>query len=183
MQGTHDSLCAYYAGAMLLCALKPEAEDDFEAAEVAEDPLFAHLPRRRGERLEAAVAEWIASGVRLPRLHREMGDHTVVVVGYDRYPSGRLWLRLLDPVRATEVMELDQIRRLAHHIELIQPIQHAGPRPDKLTTLRTATGRTTRLDRWDPGTRSWVSIHRNDSAPGRNRKNTRPRRRQKLENG
>jgi hypothetical protein len=196
-QGSHDSLCAYYAAAMLLCALEPALEDEFEAPTVARDPLFAHLPRRRGERLEAAVAEWHASGVKLPRLCRamsaagatrfayasgkralhglcaaiddglptllaweseQMGDHTVVVSGYDRYPA--IWLRMLDPVRAAEVMEIDQIRRLADRVEIIRPIAHAGPRPDKLTTLRNSRGRKTRVERWDPRTRAWSEIHR-----------------------
>jgi hypothetical protein len=197
-QGAHDSLCAYYAAAMLLCALEPALEDEFEAPTVAQDPLFGNLPRRRGERLEALVAEWIASGVRLERLcramnaaaaptrfryaagarglagltaavdaglptllaweSREMGDHTVVVIGYDRYANGRIWLRLLDPIRAAEVMELDQIRRLADRVELIAPVAHAGRRPDKLTTLRNSRKRSTRIDRWDPSARGWSAL-------------------------
>src|SRR5947209_1624590 len=61
-QGTHDSLCAYYAAAMLLCALRPEFEDQFEAAEVARDPLFANYPRRPFQRLESLVAAWTMNG-------------------------------------------------------------------------------------------------------------------------
>jgi hypothetical protein len=84
-----------------------------------------------------------------------MGDHTVVVIGYDRYANGRIWLRLLDPIRAAEVMELDQIRRLADRVELIAPITHTGRRPDKLTTLRNSRKRSTRIDRWDPRAPGW----------------------------
>jgi hypothetical protein len=89
---------------------------------------------------------------------REMGDHTVVVTGYDRYPSGRRWLRLHDPIRAAEVMELNQIRRLADRVELIRPVAHLGPRPDRLTSVRSARGHKTRVDRWDPRTLGWSAI-------------------------
>ncbi len=71
-QGTHDSLCAYYSAAMLLCALRPEFEDQFDAAHVGLDPLYGHLPRRRGRSLERAVADWLASGVKLELLGRAL---------------------------------------------------------------------------------------------------------------
>lgn len=67
-QGTHDSLCAYYAAAMMLCALRPELEAAFDAAHVARDPLFGNLPRRGRQRVEDVVAAWLTSGVHLDRL-------------------------------------------------------------------------------------------------------------------
>jgi hypothetical protein len=72
-QGSHDSLCAYYAAAMMLCALRPELDEQFDAAHVAHDPLFRHLPRRRGHSVERVAAEWLASGVMLPSLARALG--------------------------------------------------------------------------------------------------------------
>ena len=57
-QGTHDSFCAYYAAAMLLCALRPEFDDEFDATHVKRDPLFRNLPRR-GKSLDRAVADWL----------------------------------------------------------------------------------------------------------------------------
>jgi hypothetical protein len=67
-QGTHDSLCAYYSAAMLLCALRPEFEEQFDAPEVRLDPLYANLPRRPGRTLERSVTDWLTSGVGLSSL-------------------------------------------------------------------------------------------------------------------
>jgi hypothetical protein len=67
-QGTHDSLCAYYSAAMLLCALRPEFEELFDAPHVRQDPLYANLPRRRGRSLERSVTDWLTSGVRTEAL-------------------------------------------------------------------------------------------------------------------
>jgi hypothetical protein len=71
-QGSHDSLCAYYSAAMLLCALKPELEEQFDAAHVRRDPLFANLPRRRGQSIETVAAAWLTAGVALPALTRAL---------------------------------------------------------------------------------------------------------------
>jgi hypothetical protein len=71
-QGTHDSLCAYYSAAMMLCALRPELEEQFDAPEARLDPLYANLPRRKGRTLERSVAEWLTSGVSLPALCRAL---------------------------------------------------------------------------------------------------------------
>ena len=203
-QGTHDSLCAYYSAAMLLCALRPELEDQFDAAHVAHDPLYGNLPRRSGQTIERAVAEWLASGVRLDRLckalnaacdetngvrtnfrwrtsnrvagtydflceqidrglpcvigweSRELGNHTSLVVGYERYArSSSRWLRLLDPIRVQDVLEWGQLVRLAtQRLDVIHCTTHTGLRPDKITTQRSASGailpRLTRIHRWQP---------------------------------
>ena len=71
-QGSQDSLCAYYSAAMLLCALMPELEEQFDAAHVARDPLFANLPRRRRQTIESVAAGWLTSGVALPALTRAL---------------------------------------------------------------------------------------------------------------
>jgi hypothetical protein len=71
-QGSHDSLCAYYSAAMLLCALRPELEEQFDAAHVARDPLFANLPRRRRQSIESVAAGWLTAGVALPALTRAL---------------------------------------------------------------------------------------------------------------
>ena len=210
-QGTHDSLCAYYAAAMLLCALRPEFDEQFEAAHVALDPLFGNLPRARGRSVERAVAEWLTAGVRLPTLcralnracavgparsrfvyrragfgddtvdflrrqidaglpcligweSREMGDHTSLVVGYERYRGSRSrWLRLLDPIRAQELLEWGQLRALAQsRLELIVCAAHDGVRPDKLTVARDGDGKLVpggnRCERWDPRTAAWQPL-------------------------
>jgi hypothetical protein len=205
-QGAHDALCAYYSAAMLLCALRPEFEDQFDAAEVAHDPLYAHLPRPRGRTLERAVADWLVSGVRLPSLcralnaacargpvrtrfrfaradgatpgflraqvdrglpclvgweSREMGNHTALVVGYEQFSgSASRWLRMLDPIRAQEVVEWGQLKKLATGpIELIFCAAHEGVRPDRLTTERGSDGALlagrTRLERWEPPSAAW----------------------------
>lgn len=71
-QGTHDSLCAYYAAAMMLSALRPELEDAFECGDVRQDPLFGHYPRRGKQRIDALVADWIVAGAHLPRLSKAL---------------------------------------------------------------------------------------------------------------
>lgn len=209
-QGTHDSLCAYYSAAMLLCALRPELEDQFDAAQVAHDPLYGNLPRRAGQSIERAVAEWLASGVRLERLckalnaacdgpagvrttfrwrsgnrvagnydflceqidrglpcligweSRELGNHTSLVVGYERFArSSSRWLRLLDPIRVQEVLEWGQLTRLAtQRLDVIHCTAHTGLRPDKITTQRAASGailpRLTRIHRWQPASAEYM---------------------------
>jgi hypothetical protein len=199
-QGSHDSLCAYYAAAMLLCALRPELDERFEAPRVGDDPLFRHLPRRAGRAVEQVAAEWLTSGVRFgplaralngaagPRTRfrfrrapysaatfellraridqglpcvlgwetREMGNHSALVVGYERYArSASRWLRLLDPIRSLDALEWGQLGRLAiADAELILCDAHDGVRPDRLTTERDAAGALlsgrTRIDRWEP---------------------------------
>jgi hypothetical protein len=197
-QGTHDSLCAYYAAAMMLTALRPELEDHFEAGDVRQDPLFGHYPRGR-QQVDALVATWIASGVQLEKLtraldgacqlgvrtrfafsarprteatltflrqqidaglptvvgweSREMGLHTVCVVGYERHASGskrREWLRVLDPARLQDVLEWSQLARLAtRKLEVIHCAAHDGIRPDKLTSVRRGDKTRTHIERFD----------------------------------
>jgi hypothetical protein len=197
-QGTHDSLCAYYAAAMMLCALRPELEDGFEAGDVRADPLFGHYPRRGRQGIEALVASWIASGVHLDRLaralgracsgevrtklafarrprsratlellcaqidaglpcvlgweSREMGLHTVCVVGYEQFGGGGTWLRVLDPARIQDLLEWSQLARLAtRRLEIIWCERHEGVRPDKLTTQRRGGGAPRSIvERWEP---------------------------------
>jgi len=204
-QGTHDSLCAYYAAAMMLTALRPELDDRFEAGDVRQDPLFGHYPRGR-RRVDALVAEWIAAGAHLDRLaraldracqggvrtrfrylrrprrpttlslleqqidrglptvlgweSREMGLHTVCVVGYERYSTGGAWLRVHDPARLQDVLEWSQLARLATRpLEIIQCVEHAGVRPDKLTSRRRgyATPQTL-VERFDPRTGDYARL-------------------------
>jgi hypothetical protein len=208
-QGTHDSLCAYYAAAMLLCTLRPELEDQFDAAHVARDPIFGNLPRRRGQKLERLVADWIASGVHLDRVcaalnaacakngvttrygfrsgnrvrgnvaflreqidrglpcvlgweSREMGNHTVLVLGYERYAgSDSEWLRLNDPSRVQDLLEWGQLARLAdRRLDLLYAVEHAGVRPDKVTTNRGASGNvlSSTVERWDPDQRKYLKL-------------------------
>jgi hypothetical protein len=201
-QGTHDSLCAYYSAAMLLCALRPEFEEQFDAPEVGLDPLYANLPRRSGRTLERSVADWLTSGVGLPSLtkalntackrgtrfrhrqggvgvdwihqqidrglpcilgweSREMGNHTSLVIGYERFTKSKShWLRLLDPIRAQDTMEWGQLARLATEpIEAVWCEAHEGVRPDKLTVQRRdGKIRDTKLDRWDPARASWQPL-------------------------
>jgi hypothetical protein len=212
-QGTHDSLCAYYAAAMLLCALRPELDAQFDAAHVAEDPLFGNLPRPRGRTVEAAAAEWLTGGVRMRALAQalnraaaagapsvrtrfafrtagrghdtveliraqidrglpcvlgwesgELGDHTALVVGYDRFAgSNSRWLRLLDPIRVQDVLEWGQLARLARpRVELIWCAAHDGVRPDKLTVARDRHGAMivagATIERWDPLVARWFGL-------------------------
>jgi hypothetical protein len=177
---------------MLLCALRPEFEDQFEAARIAQDPLFANYPRPTSQRLESLVATWIASGACLDRLtealnractragkpgvtttfiyrrvtrnestvdlihrqiddglpcvlawtSRELGLHSVCVVGYERYSGSGAWLRVLDPARIQDLLEWSQLCRLATgRLHLISIRHHTGSRPTKLTTLRDSSGR------------------------------------------
>src|SRR5262245_23007338 len=98
-QGTHDSLCAYYAAAMMLCALRPELEDRFETTDVRDDPLFGHYPRRGRQRVESLVAGWMTAGAHLDRLARALDRacaHGVETrFGYARRPRGRSTLDFL----------------------------------------------------------------------------------------
>jgi hypothetical protein len=201
-QGTHDSLCAYYSAAMLLCALRPEFEVQFDAPRVGQDPLYANLPRRRGQSLERLVTDWLTSGVQLERLcrslnaacggrtrfrfqrgavdvdwlrrqvdrglpcilgweSREMGNHTSLVVGYDRVARSRSrWLRLLDPTRSQDSLEWGQLVRLATApLEVVWCERHDGARPDKLTARRRdGVTLAARLDRWDPAGERWRTL-------------------------
>ncbi len=203
-QGTHDSLCAYYSAAMLLCALRPEIEEQFDAPRVGLDPLFANLPRRRGRSLERSVADWLTSGVSLPALCRslnaaagkgasrthfrfrkvprslatvelmraqidrglpcilgwesgEMGNHTSLVVGYERFTGSRSrWLRLMDPIRMQDTLEWGQLARLATAPpELLWCDGHDGARPDKLTVTRPGHSL---VERWDPAASQWNAL-------------------------
>jgi len=204
-QGTHDSLCAYYAAAMMLSALRPELEDAFECGDVRKDPLFGHYPRRGKQRVDALVADWIVAGAHLPRLaraldrvcrsappktrfafstrprtsatltfleaqidagfpcvlgweSREMGLHTVCVVGYERFGGGGRWLRVIDPARIQDLLEWSQLARLAtRRLEIIHCRAHGGVRPDKLTTMRRTSTRS-RLERWDPAASTWRAL-------------------------
>jgi hypothetical protein len=203
-QGTHDSLCAYYAAAMMLSALRPELEDSFECGDVRQDPLFGHFPRRGAQRIEALVADWIVAGAHLRDLSRaldrvcsgelrtqfafdtrprnretltflraqvdaglpcvlgwesrEMGLHTVCVVGYERFRGGGEWLRVIDPARIQDLLEWSQLQRLAtRRLEVIHCRAHAGLRPDKLTTVRRGAAKST-LQRWDPRQNRWDRI-------------------------
>jgi hypothetical protein len=202
-QGTHDSFCAYYAAAMLLCSLRPEFEPLFEADHVSKDPLLANLPRRGA--LDRVVAEWLTRGVHVSRVcqalnracvrsgvsgvetrfayrslarsaggaarlrrlvdqglpsvlaweSRELGDHTVVVIGYERLERTKSqWLRLLDPSRVQQTIEWGQLVRLATaRLELIHCTAHTGVRPDKVVIARSANGEILRerstVSRWD----------------------------------
>src|SRR5438094_853065 len=56
---------------MLLCALRPEFEEELDAPHVGLDPLYANLPRR-GRALERMVTDWLTSGVRLEDLCRAL---------------------------------------------------------------------------------------------------------------
>lgn len=201
-QGSHDSFCAYYAAASLLCALRPEFEDAFEADDVRSDPLFSGVRLRRGETVAELVASWLASGMELRRVTgalnracrgapktvfrhhlvarsrsnydrlcanvdeglpsllawdgREIGNHTVVVIGYDRHArSESRWLRVMDPIQMQEVLEWGQLEALAQSpLEVVSCTEHSGVRPDKVTTFRDTRGKIitgrTRHERFDP---------------------------------
>jgi hypothetical protein len=184
VQGSHDALCAYYAAATQLCALRPEFADAFECKDAQSDPLFGSIRRRRGESVEKIVSGWFTDGMELRRVTtalnrasegatrtifryrtltrgrasydalcaqldlglpsllawegREIGNHTVVVVGYDRHQgSPRRWLRVLDPIHMQEVLEWGQLATLSQApIEAVLCTRHDGTRPDKLTTFR-----------------------------------------------
>jgi hypothetical protein len=210
-QGSHDSFCAYYSAAALLCALRPEFNDSFEAEDVHADPLFSSVKRRRGETLEKLVSSWLTSGMELRRVTgalnracddgngktqfrhrfiarsasnfdslcskvdaglpsllawdgREIGNHTVIVVGYERHARSRSrWLRVMDPIQMQEVLEWGQLEALAQSpLEVVECVRHTGSRPDKVTTFRDAkqkllTNRTLH-ERFDPGSRNYESI-------------------------
>ncbi|MBI5496209.1 MAG: hypothetical protein HY904_14395 [Deltaproteobacteria bacterium] len=70
-QGTHDSLCAYYAAATALCALHPWMAEGFDASRAEHDPLLAHLPRR-GRSLDALVTGALFTGLHLRDLATAM---------------------------------------------------------------------------------------------------------------
>jgi hypothetical protein len=214
-QGTHDSFCAYYAAAMLLCTLRPEMDDDFDALHVKHDPLFKHLPRGKRRSIERAVADWLTTGVRFAPLarsldaackgkgkgkdmgktrfrarrlpfsgrtlellrknideglpcvlgweSRELGNHTVLVVGHDRYMrrQGNRWLRVLDPTRGQDIIEWGQLSRVADGpADIIWCTSHDGVRPDRLTVDRDAEGSVIRsiVERWEPKTNAWEPL-------------------------
>ncbi|HEY1955176.1 MAG TPA: hypothetical protein VGH28_06175 [Polyangiaceae bacterium] len=206
-QGTHDSFCAYYAAAMMLCTLRPEMDDEFDATHVARDPLFRNLPRRRGQSLDRAVADWLTAGVHFGPLARalgracggatrfraarepftrktldalrervdkglpsvlgwesgELGDHTVLVVGYDRCASASRqgWLRVLDPTGKLDVLEWRQLARIARApADLIVCTKHDGWRPDRLSVDRDVEGAHlgSRIERWNLHGARWEPI-------------------------
>jgi len=205
-QGTHDSFCAYYSAAMLLCTLRPEFDDAFDAVHVSGDPLFSNLPRPRRRSLERTVADWLTTGVQfgplaaslnaackgttrfrakrascgaqtlellrakvdegLPSVcgweSRELGNHTVLIVGYDRYvQSSSRWLRILDPTRGQEVLEWGQLARVVTApLDLIWCTAHDGVRPDRLTVERDREGALlgSRVERWTPATEEWQPL-------------------------
>jgi hypothetical protein len=202
-QGTHDSFCAYYAAAMLLCALRPEFDDEFDATHVKRDPLFRNLPRR-GKSLDRAVADWLTAGVHfgplaralatacgdrtryramrapfssktlrqlrqgvdrgLPAVlgweSRELGNHTVVVVGYERYEreGTQRWLRVLDPTGKLDILDWAQLPRVTTApADIIVCTQHDGVRPDRMTIERDKHDEITssRVERWNPPKGTW----------------------------
>ncbi len=118
---------------------------------------------RRGEVAVAALREQVDRG--LPCLlgweSREMGNHTSLVVGYDRITRSRSrWLRLLDPIRAQDTIEWGQLARLATApLEVVWCERHDGVRPDKLTVeKRDGVTLGTRLERWDPASARWRTL-------------------------
>ena len=214
-QGTHDSFCAYYAAAMLLCTLRPEMDDEFDATHVARDPLFRNLPRPRGQSLDRAVADWLTAGVhfgplacaldracggrtrfqasRMPfgektlgmlreRVDRglpsvlgwesgELGDHTVLVVGYDRCvaPGRDQWLRVLDPTGKLDVLEWGQLARIARApADVIVCTEHDGWRPDRLSVHRDVEGKHlgSRIERWNLAGARWEAVVTRDAESG-----------------
>ncbi len=206
-QGTHDSFCAYYAAAMMLCTLRPEMDDDFDATHIRRDPLFANLPRRKGLSLERAVSAWLTTGVHFTPLarsleiaceghsrfratrstwsdrtlgairadvdrglptvlgweSRELGNHTVLVIGYDRIvkKGAHRWIRVLDPTRGQDVIEWGQLARVATApADVIACTAHDGVRPDKLTIDRDGKNKIVRsiFERWDARTNAWQTL-------------------------
>jgi hypothetical protein len=196
-------LCAYYSAAMMLCALRPEFEEQFDAPHVGLDPLYANLPRRAGRSLERSVTDWLTSGVQLEALcrslnsagagktrfrfrkgkitveelraqvdlglpcvlgweSREMGNHTSLVVGYEKFAGSKSrWLRLLDPIRAQENLEWGQLLELATApLEVVFCESHDGVRPDKLTVhKRNGSILKTQLERWEPSGAEWATLY------------------------
>jgi hypothetical protein len=203
-QGTHDSFCAYYAAAMLLCALRPEFDDEFDATHVKRDPLFRNLPRRPGHSLDRVVADWLTAGVHfgplaralatacgkrtryramrapfssatlrmlrhgvdrgLPAVlgweSRELGNHTVLVVGYERYAreGSQRWLRVLDPTGKLDILDWAQLPHVTTGpADVIVCTEHDGVRPDRMTIERDRDDEitTSRVERWHPPRESW----------------------------
>jgi hypothetical protein len=108
---------------------------------------------------------------------REMGDHTALVVGYDQHRgSASRWLRMLDPIRAQDVIEWGQLARLATgRLEIVWCAAHDGVRPDKLTVERDRAGATlaggARVERWEPAEARWRAlVPQPSSAAPRSRK-------------
>ena len=98
-QGSHDALCAYYAAATQLCALRPEFSDAFECIDARSDPLFGSVRRRRGERVEKVVASWFTDGMELRKvtsaLNRASRGATRTSFGHRLLPRGAASYQLL----------------------------------------------------------------------------------------
>jgi hypothetical protein len=92
-QGSHDALCAYYAAATLLCALRPELSDAFECVDARSDPLFGSVRRRPGERVEKVVASWFTGGLELRKVTAAMNrvgrGATTTAFGHRILPRAR----------------------------------------------------------------------------------------------
>jgi hypothetical protein len=205
-QGTHDSFCAYYAAAMLLCTLRPEFDDEFDATHVKRDPLFRNLPRG-GKSLDRAVADWLTAGVyfgplaralgtacgkatrframrapftsqtlRLLRYavdrglpsvlgweSRELGNHTVLVVGYERYAreGAQRWLRVLDPTGKLDILDWAQLPHVTTApADVIVCTKHDGVRPDRMTIDRDGEDEivASRVERWHATKNDWETL-------------------------
>jgi hypothetical protein len=90
-----------------------------------------------------------------------MGNHTSLVIGYERFGrSASRWLRLLDPIRAQDTIEWGQLARLAKgKLEVVSCEAHDGARPDKLTlTRKDGVAVRTQLERWEPAVERWHSL-------------------------
>lgn len=210
-QGAHDALCGYYAAAMLLCTLRPEFEEAFEANSVELDPIFSNIRPRPGM-LHARVCHWFTVGERLSTVtqalnhacadagvhtrfafhhadrsaatlkaiqkqidvglpsvlmwdSREMGNHTVTVVGYEHFGSSRTWLRVHDPSQIQRLLEWDQVVRHAEGpLHLISCVDHSGVRPQRMEARRGHRGELverTRIEYWDVHAGAYVPIERN----------------------
>jgi hypothetical protein len=124
---------------------------------------FGHRLLARGGASYQMLCKQIDEG--LPTLlawdGREIGSHSVVVVGYDTHAaSPRRWLRILDPIHMQEVLEWGQLAALAQApIEAVVCTRHAGTRPDKLTTFRDSRQKLladrTLHERFDPRARGY----------------------------
>ena len=71
-QGVHDSLCTYYAAAMLLATLHPEYQDLFgrgarrqRVGLKVEDPLIKNFPHKKDTTYDQVLASWFYSGAYL----------------------------------------------------------------------------------------------------------------------
>jgi hypothetical protein len=73
-QGSHDAMCTYYAGAMLLAGLRPEMEDslDFENPRVDDNPIIANSPRHGSQTIEGLFINWIKHGSGLDSLCKSL---------------------------------------------------------------------------------------------------------------